>query len=139
MIRLRQPAREETACPSERRMAKSLQLSWIQEKVKSNEYLYTFHADTERRDDGLSTADVQDALLSGAILEDYPNDPRGPCLLYGRAANRPIHVVCGQNRSGWLVLITVYVPAIGINSSGCVLRPLHHKQSTVGPRQNWNS
>jgi hypothetical protein len=94
-------------------MASALQLSWIQERIRTNEYLYTLHADTERRDDGLSTVDVEDALLSGAILEDYPNDPRGPsCLVCGSARSQPIHVVCGRNRSEWLVLITVYVPTL---------------------------
>lgn len=94
-------------------MASSLQLSWIQEQIRANEYLYTLHADTERRDDGLSTADVEHAVLSGAILEDYPNDPRGPsCLVCGSTESQPIHVVCGRNRSGWLVLITVYVPTL---------------------------
>jgi hypothetical protein len=94
-------------------MPGSLQLSWIQERIGRNEYLYTLHADTERRDDGLSTTDVEDALLSGTILEDYATDPRGPsCLVCGSAGSQPIHVVCGQNRSGWLVLITVYVPTL---------------------------
>lgn len=51
--------------------------------------------------------------LNGQILEDYPNDPRGPsCLVYGNARGRPVHVVCGRNRSGWLVLITVYIPTM---------------------------
>lgn len=94
-------------------MPKSLQLSWIKERVKKNEYLYTLHADEERRNEGLSIAQVEQALLNGRILEDYPHDPRGPsCLVYGNASGRPIHVVCGRNRSGWLVLITVYIPTM---------------------------
>ncbi len=48
------------------------------ERVRKNEYLYTFHADEERRNEGLSIAEVEEALLNGRILEDYPNDPRGP-------------------------------------------------------------
>lgn len=92
-------------------MPRSLELAWIQERVRKNEYLYTFHADEERRNEGLSIAEVEEALLNGRILEDYPNDPRGPsCLVYGHAGVRPVHVVCGRNRWGWLVLITVYIP-----------------------------
>lgn len=49
-------------------MPKSLQLSWIQERVKKNEYLYTLHADEERRNEGFSIAEVEEALLSGQIL-----------------------------------------------------------------------
>lgn len=94
-------------------MPKSLPLSWIQERVRKNEYLYTLHADGERRNDGLSTLEVEQALLNGQILGNYPRDPRGPsCLVYGDAAGQPIRMVCGRNRSGWLVLITVYIPAL---------------------------
>jgi hypothetical protein len=95
-------------------MAESLLLDWIQERVRGNQYLYSFHADEERRDEGISTSDVEQAILSGEILEDYPNDPRGAsCLVYGPAANdRPVHVVCGRNSVGWLVVITVYVPTL---------------------------
>jgi hypothetical protein len=94
-------------------MGESLQLAWIQERVRNNQYLYTLHADEERREDGISIADVEQAILGGLLLEDYPNDRRGPsCLLYGPAANRPVHVVCGRNSAGWLVVITVYVPTL---------------------------
>lgn len=94
-------------------MVQPLELAWIQERIQKNEYLYSFHADEERRHEGLSTAEVEQALLNGQILEDYPNDPRGPsCLVYGDGGGKPIHVVCGYNRSGWLVLITVYIPTM---------------------------
>ena len=95
-------------------MAESLRLDWIQDRVRGNQYLYSLHADEERRDEGISTADVEQAILNGQILEDYPNDPRGPsCLVYGPAGNdRPLHVVCGRNSVGWLVMITVYIPTL---------------------------
>ena len=94
-------------------MAESLRLDWIQERVRGNQYLYSLHADEERREEGLSTADVERAILSGQILEDYPNDRRGPsCLVYGPAASRHVHVVCGRNSVGWLVVITVYIPTL---------------------------
>ncbi len=92
-------------------MPQSLDLAWIRERIRKNEYLYSFHADEERRNEGLSIAEVEEALLNGQILEDYPDDPRGPsCLVCGSSRGRPIHVICGRNRSGWLVLITVYIP-----------------------------
>lgn len=92
---------------------RSLELSWVQERVRKNEYLYTLHADEERRNESISIAEVEEALLNGQILEDYPSDPRGlSCLVYGNAGGRPAHVVCGRNRMGWLVLITVYIPTM---------------------------
>ena len=86
-------------------------LRWIQERVACNEYLYTSHADQERRNDRLSIQDVEHVILQGSILEEYPDDPRGPsCLIHGSTGGTPVHVVRGRNRSSWLVLITVYIP-----------------------------
>ncbi|HEY8692656.1 MAG TPA: DUF4258 domain-containing protein, partial [Chloroflexota bacterium] len=51
-------------------------------------------------------------LADGEILEDYPEDPRGPsALVLGHAsAKRPLHVVCAFDPSGTLLVITVYEP-----------------------------
>lgn len=89
-----------------------LMLEWIQERVRRREYLLSLHADEERRDDGLDMADLEEALLNGQILEEYPKDRRGPsCLVYGTFQGQPIHVICGRNQSGWMVVITVYIPS----------------------------
>jgi len=92
-------------------MSDSLTTGWIRERIANNEYLLTLHADEERRNEGLEIADLETVLRNGVILEDYANDPRGPsCLVYGETQGIPVHVVCGRNRSGWLVIITVYSP-----------------------------
>lgn len=86
-------------------------IDWIRERIRHKEYLITLHADQERRSDGFDLRDVEEALLTGLVIEDYPEDRRGhSCLVYGRARSRDLHVVCGSNSSEWLVLITVYVP-----------------------------
>lgn len=92
-------------------MSETLTLEWIREQVRQGHFLYTFHADEERRNEGLSPDDVRTALLTGQVVEEYPEDPRGPsCLVYGNTGGRDIHLVCGRNRLGWLVLIAVYLP-----------------------------
>ncbi len=84
----------------------------MRERVQRSEYLLSLHADEERRNDGLGLADIERTLLAGRVLEDYPDDPRGAsCLVYGESGSGPVHVVCGANRSGWLVVITVYRPS----------------------------
>ena len=45
----------------------------IKAKVRANQYIYSHHADLERRADDLTLAQVEDALLTGAILEQYPD------------------------------------------------------------------
>ena len=63
----------------------------IKTKVCANEYIYSHHADLERRADDLTLAQVEDALLTGEILEQYPDTGRGW-------------------RRDKVVLITVYIP-----------------------------
>lgn len=82
----------------------------IKEKVEKNQYEYTLHAEIERRADDLTFYQIEEAILAGDILEQYPDDGRGEsCLLVGFSENIPIHVVCG-GRGDKVVIITVYVP-----------------------------
>ena len=84
-----------------------MDIEWIRRQVKSEDYLWTYHADEERRNDRLEISTVEAALVKGKILERYPNDPRGiSCLVYGEAENVPIHVICGKNKADRLVIIT---------------------------------
>jgi hypothetical protein len=82
----------------------------IQERVRANAYLYSQHADLERKADDLTIAQAEEALPICQVLERYPDTGRGEsCLVAGFAGAQPIHAVCGR-RGDVLVLITVYVP-----------------------------
>jgi hypothetical protein len=82
----------------------------IKAKVLANEYVYTNHADIERTLDNLTFAQVEEALLGGEILEQYPDTGRGEsCLVVGFTKEQPIHVVCGR-RGEKIAVITVYIP-----------------------------
>lgn len=60
--------------------------------------------------DGLTLTQVEESLLSGEILEQYPDTGRGEsCLILGFAGNIPIHLVCGW-RGEKVAIITVYIP-----------------------------
>lgn len=82
----------------------------IKVRMRNNQYVYSLHAEVERKADGLTFAQIEEALLSGEILEQYPNTGRGEsCLFVGFAADVPIHAVCGW-RGEKIALITVYIP-----------------------------
>lgn len=82
----------------------------IKRKVRNDQYVYSQHAEIERRAEALTFAQVEEALLNGQILEQYPDTGRGEsCLVVGFAEDRPIHAVCGW-RGDKIVLITVYIP-----------------------------
>jgi hypothetical protein len=82
----------------------------IKSKVRQSQYVYSLHADIERRAEALTMAQVEEALLSGRILERYPDTGRGEsCLIVGFSGKIPIHAVCGW-RGEKVVLITLYTP-----------------------------
>ena len=87
-----------------------MDINEIKAKVHANHYVYSQHAELERRVDDLTFAQIYEALLNGQILEQYPDTGRGEsCLVVGFAGELPIHVVCGW-RGEKVALITVYVP-----------------------------
>jgi hypothetical protein len=57
--------------------------------------------------------EVLEAIVTGQILENYPQHRRGACcLLYGLTqAGRPLHIVCTTVRPV-LIIITVYQPKL---------------------------
>ena len=86
----------------------------IHAEIERQEYEISLHADDERIADGFTVHQLESALSNCQIIEQYPNDPRGEsCLALGfTPEGTPVHVVCGKNPSGHLILITVYVPAM---------------------------
>jgi hypothetical protein len=55
--------------------------------------------------------EVRQCVLSGSVVEDYPEDVRGhSCLMLGFGeSGRPVHAVCAP-KDGYLAIITAYVP-----------------------------
>ena len=87
-----------------------MNIDQIKEKVRDNQYMYSYHAEIERKADQLTFAQIETALLNSRILEQYADTGRGEsCLVVGFAEEIPIHAVCGW-RGEKIVLITVYVP-----------------------------
>ena len=86
-------------------------IDWIRDRVKKGEYYFSKHGDQERQNDNLTVDDVEEALTTGRILEQYEDTGRGEsCLVAGfTEGGIPVHAVCGM-RGDWLAVITVYVP-----------------------------
>ena len=61
--------------------------------------------------EGITAGELNDALReSFEIIEEYPDDPRGPsCLLLCRINGLPFHVVCAPHEDT-LIIISVYRP-----------------------------
>ncbi|HCX90982.1 MAG: hypothetical protein COW04_01040 [Deltaproteobacteria bacterium CG12_big_fil_rev_8_21_14_0_65_43_10] len=90
-----------------------MEIEEIKEKIMRDEYEISFHAEKERYPEDITISDLETAISNGEILEDYPNDPRGPsCLILGYSQNRAIHIICGYTLMEWIRIITVYIPKL---------------------------
>lgn len=85
----------------------------IRRLVVEGTYEFSKHAEREREADMIPVRDLEEALERCEIIEDYPDDPRGPsCLVLGFSGQRPIHAVCSIRRDpDELFLTTVYDPS----------------------------
>jgi len=88
-----------------------LNIEDIQGYVRKNEFILSAHAHEERQNEDIKTEDIRQAILDGRIIEDYPDDRRGPsCLILGHSRGRSLHIVCGRATNGLPLIITVYIP-----------------------------
>ncbi len=60
----------------------------------------------------ITTGDVESVLANGKTIESHPNDQPYPSrLVFGRVAQRPIHVVVADDLLGeQSIVVTVYEP-----------------------------
>lgn len=83
-----------------------MDLKIIRGKVKKDEFDLSEHAHKERQIEKISITEIKQTILENDIIEQYPNDPRGPSCLIG---NENLHVVCGFREERVLV-VTAYRP-----------------------------
>lgn len=93
-------------------------LKKIIECFEKENYLYSQHARNEMEEEKygeIKDQEVFEAVLSGKIIESYPEDkPYQSYLIYGRTAEaRPIHIVCAYAEDiNKVIIITVYQPRL---------------------------
>lgn len=83
---------------------------------KEERIFYSKHAVFEMENEQFGKIfdrEVEEAVLSGEIIEEYPDDkPYPSVLIFGKTKkNRPIHLVCAYNKvEDTGIIITVYHP-----------------------------
>jgi hypothetical protein len=83
----------------------------IKKQVKKGNHRFTIHGFERCIERNISPNDIEYAILTGEIIEDYPEDKYGPSLLiFGKTEkDRIIHVQCSTNPV-WI--ITAYDPTL---------------------------
>lgn len=84
----------------------------IQDLIGKRKYLFSEHADEEKTKDQLTVDEIEEAILSGEIIDERLDDPRGSSsLIAGKTrSGRLIHIVIGI-RFDMPVIVTVYIPS----------------------------
>lgn len=80
------------------------------------ELIYRQHAIKRMHERCITEEEVEHAIASGTIIENYPNDtPYPSALLLGHAGTKTVHVVYADDVAGnTRIIITVYEPDLEI-------------------------
>ena len=89
------------------------ELKRMREKIRLRQYVMTIHADEEMDDDGLTIFDVENAILTGEIVERQKDreTKEAKYLVRGQSLNGIdfVVVVTKFGFVGKLIILTVYV------------------------------
>ena len=89
-------------------------LRQIIELVEGREVRFSEHGYDEMAEEGIFTRDIVNDIRKAELLEDYPNFPKGPCVLVMQKDRNglPIHAVWGipKGELSPAVLVTAYRP-----------------------------
>jgi hypothetical protein len=84
----------------------------IRRKVAQGQFEFSQHAVDQSIIRHIGVFEVREALASGQIIENYPDDKYGPsCLVFGATqAGRPLHIQCSYPSRPLVKIITLYEP-----------------------------
>ena len=87
-----------------------MKIKGIRAKIKIGEYRFSDHAVKRMIKRSIDRAEIEDAVLCGEIIEDYPDDKYSPsCLIYGISkVGRHLHIQLSLPPT--VVVITAYDP-----------------------------
>lgn len=89
-----------------------MDIETIRGKIDHGQYVVAFTHTEKLRQRRIKAQNIEQAVKTGTIIEEYPDDPRGPsCLILGFVGKRPLHVVLGHLDTEEILIITAYQPS----------------------------
>ena len=85
-------------------------MAYIAKAIAAGRYRYTIHGAQQRIARRIRRYEVEEAVRSGEVIEDYPQHHYGPtCLVLGNTTKgKAIHILCSLQER--VDIITVYEP-----------------------------
>lgn len=89
-----------------------LRIDELKALCEAGQFKWTTHIMMRLQERNINPSDVRNCILTGEVIEDYPDDyPYPSCLVLGASvAGKMLHVVMGHGE-GFLWLITAYYPS----------------------------
>ncbi len=81
------------------------------EKIRTNHYIMTLHAEEEMDNDDLSIFDIERCILDGTIIERYKDSETGEfkyTVIGKSVSGNKVGIITKISITGKLVIITVY-------------------------------
>lgn len=90
----------------------TLMIEQIRAKIQAGQFEFSKHAVDQSILRQISVQELREAIASGEIIEDYPEDKYGPsCLVLGfTQAGRPLHIQSSYPSRPLIKIITLYEP-----------------------------
>lgn len=86
-----------------------MKIEIVRNLIEKESYYFYTHALMEAKKDGVGPEDILYCLLTGKIIESYPERKRA--LVYSTMPNDiPLHVVCDFSQDGVLIIVSCYIP-----------------------------
>ena len=86
----------------------------VQQLIRDGQARVSDHGYDELAEDGIFATEVVDGIRGAVVVEDYPDYPKGPCVLVLQqdTHGKPVHALWGIpcGASSPAVLITAYRP-----------------------------
>jgi len=84
-------------------------LDEIRKLVFDGKYFFYTHALTEAKKDRVTPEDAVYAILTGEVIEEYPDRQR--ILVFAMLPHKiPLHIVCDYSQVNVVLIPTVYIP-----------------------------
>jgi len=83
----------------------------IREKIKTNQYIITLHAEEEMENDDLSILDIENCILNGIIFERHKDSETSEwkyTIIGNTISGDKVAIITKISMTGKLVIITVY-------------------------------